>query len=200
MKLVDKYTATDQSSREIWDLGEGYTVIVQKGAKSFGILIDKEVVGDITLEIAEHLGLNVDFNDNNLGETYLNKLRGEAEELSVIAGIDCYKLLYRRPDLYMDLLHKIEKIINEKFKGKYLEDKYLIKAAIDYAYRRNIPTIDNEYKIGSVEDKRVEVILEGADIVFEKISRRRKKMKIIPNNKEVRLWVDKLTGNVELIK
>jgi hypothetical protein len=116
MKLKDKYlqppiVGLPASWREWWDIGDGYEIYVAKGCKEFSLGIYAPDPKDITFNIAAILGVDTSVEN-------LVKMNKSNEELYLSMGIDCVVLNTKNPEKYMELLDKIEKIVNEKFKNK----------------------------------------------------------------------------------
>jgi hypothetical protein len=108
------------SRLEWWDLGEGYEIYVDLGVQdgeyvscSIGVHSPFDTIHDpgLTYKIAPYLGVDTDVKKLVSGE------RGD-EELYLTMGIDCVVLNYTKPKKYKTLLERIEKIVNEHFKGK----------------------------------------------------------------------------------
>jgi len=116
MKLKDKdmQSATaglPASYREWWDIGDGYEIYINISHEVCSLGIDAPGAKDITYEIAALLG--VDTSEGNL-----IKRNNSKEDLYLSMGIDCVVLNYRKPESYMELLKRIESLVNKNIKHK----------------------------------------------------------------------------------
>jgi hypothetical protein len=107
------------SRLEWWDLGEGYEIYVSLGVKddeyvscSIGIYSPYDTHYDpvLTYRIAPYLGVS------NAQEDITCDSNGR--ELWLSPSIGSVMLNYSKPKDYKVLLKRIEKIVNEHFKGK----------------------------------------------------------------------------------
>lgn len=105
------YLDLPPSYREWWDLGDGYEAHVQIEGEECGISVYSPN-SCLSFEIGRYLGLKDEPKDIKFAA------KSEGRELYYSVGIDCVILNYTKPDNYMDLLRKIEAIVNEHFKGK----------------------------------------------------------------------------------
>lgn len=113
MKLIKTHEQPPRAGlptfyREWWDIGDGYEIYVSFGKSSCTIGIDGPEK-NITYEVARLLSLDIS------EESLINKNQSD-KELFVQMGIDCVVIIYKRPKNYMELLKKIENIIDKNFK------------------------------------------------------------------------------------
>ncbi len=96
--------------REWWDLGEGYEIFASIGNKYCTVGIDGPNKKDITLEVAEYLGVDTAKEHITFG--------AKGRELYVSPSIDCVALHYVYPEKYQELLKKIEHVIDKYYKKR----------------------------------------------------------------------------------
>lgn len=117
MKLKDKdiqppMAGLPGSRREWWNLGDEYEIFIILEEKNCRLLINGSGEKDITLHVAEYLGLDTTPEKITFG------VKANGRELYLSLGIDCVAINYTKPENYKELLKKIEVIVNEHFKYK----------------------------------------------------------------------------------
>ena len=115
MKLIDSdhqpfIVGFPKAYREWWDLGNNYELTISIGENSCSLWIEDPEKKDITLKVAEYLGVDTDMENIRLGK--------KETDLYLSMCIGSIPLVYKKPKNYKELLYKIEAIVNKYFKGK----------------------------------------------------------------------------------